>query len=1168
MHRVTCGTCGASNAEGRKFCGQCGAPLARVCPSCGTPNPPQDKYCGECGSGLDTATPPDAPAPPPPTATVDVLATERRLVSVLFLDLVGFTTISEQHDAEEMRSLLSAYFETARTIIERHGGAVEKFIGDAVMAVWGTPVAHEDDAERAVRTALELVDAVQALGRSEGVPLQARGGVLTGEAATMPGAVAEGMVTGDMVNTASRLQSAAEPGSVFVGEATFRATSRAIAFDDVGELSLKGKDAPVRAWRALRVVAELGGANRMTIEPPFVGRAEELRLLKDLLHATGREGKARLVSITGIGGIGKSRLVWELEKYTDGLTDTIYWHQGRCPSYGEGITFWALGEMVRMRAGIAETDLPAQARGKLDQALQRWIPDAEERSWAEPRLRFLLALIDERPTGGRDELFAAWRLLFERISEESTTVLVFEDIQWADAGLLDFIESMLEWSRARPILIVTLARPELTDRRPDWGAKQRSFIAIHLERLPDDAIGELVTGLVLGAPDDAVAAIVGRAEGVPLYAVETLRMLADRGALRAGEGVYELAGPLTDLQVPETLQALIASRLDALDPGDRRLVQDASVLGQSFTSGALAALADQPQEAIEDRLRELVRREILRSDADPRSPERGQWAFTQGLLREVAHGMLAKSERRTRHLAAAHHFEGLDDPELASVVAAHYVEALNSTPAGPDAEALGARARDWLAQAADRATALGSPDQALSLIQQALAIDPPRGERRSLLWQASEAAHDALRNDEYRSALLEVADLAHEDDDAVGEARALGRLTRRIGIEDPAVAALLVARLRGLAEHPDPRVQAEVAHGTGVNAFFEGDYEGALRSIEAALTSWESLDDEEMLLVAIMHKVTLLGAVGRHREATMLMRGYTEEVRRSGDLRAIARALFTAGVVYIADDPRAALEASVESAEVSRRSGHWSEELEVLGNGVESAIDLGDWGTAQEMLARLGELSSAQRELLVLNQALLAAYRGETDETIDEVLAMAPHANPMMRAWEQRVRAVVATNRGDADAGYAAAMAAIEIAPSGMNSPAALWAAGHAALWDPIDGATTVARLRTAIDLTSSHRGAWIANVRRSLEAAIAGIEGRDEDAAAAYAESLRTWRSLQLPFDHAMTVADAVSVVDAAILPDGAVDDARAFLQRIGAGPLLSRLDRAIIGGTADIEA
>ena len=352
---MNCAECGTWNDPDRKFCMECGAALVQVCPVCGTPNPPQGKFCGECGAALRASTPGTRSSAGRRSA---MRLTERRLVSVLFADLVSFTTLSEQRDAEDMRILMDAYFTAARTAIERHGGVVEKFIGDAVMAVWGTPVTHEDDAERAVRAALELVDAVAVLGTSRGVPLQVRVGILTGEAATAPGAGNQAMVTGDMVNTASRLQSAAPPGGVLVGAATHRAASGAIAFEEVGDLVLKGKEEPVRAWRALRVVAERHGQNRMAIEPPFVGRAEELRLMKDLLHATGREGRSRVVSVHGIGGIGKSRLAWELQKYVDGLSEGMYWHHGRCPSYGDGVTFWALGEMVRMRAGIAEVDAP------------------------------------------------------------------------------------------------------------------------------------------------------------------------------------------------------------------------------------------------------------------------------------------------------------------------------------------------------------------------------------------------------------------------------------------------------------------------------------------------------------------------------------------------------------------------------------------------------------------------------------------------------------------------------------------------------------------------------------------------------------------------------------------------------------------------------------------
>ena len=370
-----------------------------------------------------------------------------------------------------MRELLSRYFDTAKTLIGRYGGTVEKFIGDAVMAAWGTPAATEDDAERAVRAALDLVAAVEVLGHEVGAPeLAARAGVMTGETAVTLGAEGEGMVAGDLVNTASRVQSAAEPGTVLVGEATRRASEAAIAYQAAGAHELKGKSEPVELWRALRVISERKGAHRSVgLEAPFVGRDRELRLVKDLFHASADERKAHLVSVTGIAGIGKSRLAWEFSKYIDGLADDVYWHRGRCLAYGEGVTYWALADMIRMRSRIAEDEPPDSALRKLRATLSEHLLDAGERSFVEPRLAQLLGL-EEHRAADKADLFAAWRLFFERLADAFPTVLLFEDLQWADASLLDFVEYLLEWSRSSPLYVVTLARPELAERRPTWGA--------------------------------------------------------------------------------------------------------------------------------------------------------------------------------------------------------------------------------------------------------------------------------------------------------------------------------------------------------------------------------------------------------------------------------------------------------------------------------------------------------------------------------------------------------------------------------------------------------------------------------------------------------------------------------------------------------------------------
>src|SRR6476646_1877601 len=401
------------------------------------------------------------------------------------------------------------------------------------MAVWGTPTATEDDAERAVRAALDLVAAVSALGDDVGAPeLAARAGVLTGEAAVNLRAVGEGMVAGDLVNTAARIQSAAQPGTVFVGDATRRATEQTVVYEDAGLHELKGKEGATQLFRALRVAAGRRGALKSTgLEAPFVGRDRELRLVKELFHAAADEQTAHLVSILGIAGIGKSRLAWEFYKYFDGLADTVYWHRGRCLAYGEGVTYWALADMVRMRARIAEEDDEVTARAKLDTTLSEHLLDADERAFVEPKLAHLIGLGEEGGSHERHDLFAAWRLFFERLAATYPTVLVFEDMHWADSSLLDFVEYMLDWSRSSALFVVTHARPELLDRRPGWGARHRNFTSLHLGALPDQAMVELLEGFVPGLPDDLRAQILVRAEGVPLYAVETVCMLLDRGLL-------------------------------------------------------------------------------------------------------------------------------------------------------------------------------------------------------------------------------------------------------------------------------------------------------------------------------------------------------------------------------------------------------------------------------------------------------------------------------------------------------------------------------------------------------------------------------------------------------------------------------------------------------------
>ena len=473
------------------------------------------------------------------------------MVTVLFADLVGFTPLSESRDAEEVRELLSRYFETAGSVIERYGGRVEKFIGDAVMALWGAPVAQEDDAERAVRAALDLVSAVQLLGADVGAPdLRLRAGALTGEAAVTMGAEGEGMVAGDLVNTASRVQSAADPGTVLVGDGTRRASSAAIAYEDAGPHELKGKVEPVQLWRALRVIANRGGEGRSAgLEAPFVGRDRELRLVKDLFHATADEGKAHLLSVVGVAGIGKSRLAWEFEKYLDGLVADVWWHKGRCLAYGDAIAYWSLAEMVRMRCRIAEDEPSDSALEKLRAVIGDVVPDAAEQAFVEPRAP--APARPRRPDRARPRgpvLGLAAVLRADGGAGARAAPVRGSPVGGRGAGRVRRVSARVV--AGLPDLRDHARPPRGRRAAPSLGREHRSFTSLFLEPLPGPAVDELLQGLVPGLAEETRARIRDRADGVPLYAVETVRMLLDRGLLERHGDEYRPVGAIEALDVP------------------------------------------------------------------------------------------------------------------------------------------------------------------------------------------------------------------------------------------------------------------------------------------------------------------------------------------------------------------------------------------------------------------------------------------------------------------------------------------------------------------------------------------------------------------------------------------------------------------------------------------
>jgi len=1014
---TVCPNCSAENPAGQRFCGSCGTALAAVCGSCGAENPPGQRFCGSCGASLTAAAPAPEPAAAAPVAAP---VAERRLVSVLFADLVGFTSLSASRDAEDVRELLSRYFDTCRRLIELYGGVVEKFIGDAVMAVWGTPVATEDDAERAVRTALDLVAAVSALGDEVGAPeLQARAGVMTGEAAVNLAAVGEGMVAGDLVNTASRVQSAAEPGSVFVGEGTRRASEGTVVYEEAGSFELKGKEGQTPLWRALRVVSGRGGSLKSEgLEAPFVGRDRELRQIKDLFHVCAEEGRAQLVSVTGIAGIGKSRLAWEFYKYFDGLAQTVYWHRGRCLAYGEGVTYWALADMVRMRCRIAEADPQEEALGKLQAALEEHILDAEERGFVEPRLAQLLGLA-EGGSHERQDLFAAWRLFFERLADTYPTVLAFEDMQWADSSLLDFVEYLLEWSRDKPLFVVTLARPELLEKRPTWGAGHRNFTSLYLEPLSEQAMVELLVGLVPGLPPALRDQILTRAEGVPLYAVETVRMLLDRGLLVEDGSSYKLVGEVDTLEVPETLHALIAARLDGLSAEERRLLGDAAVLGKTFTAQALAALGGLERDQLADLLAGLVRREVLGLQSDPRSPEQGQYSFLQDLLRHVAYETLPRRERREKHLAAAEHLSGtLGEDEVAEVVASHLLDAYRLDPDAGDSEPLRRRAYDSLLRAGERAASLGASAEAQRYFEQAagLALEP--GEQASALSRAGEAAAAAgetARTEELFEQAISLYETAGDTHAAARASSWLALVESRAGRIEPAIERMEEAYALIGEDEPDADLALLILR-LGTFHFFAGNPERAAELNERGLDLAEALRLPELLVRGWGSRAVLISA-RRPEEARRLFQ-YSLETALAHELYSLApTGCANASDLAMQQDEYAEALGSLEQAlAIARRIGDRVGEWFALSEMTYALTMLGRW---DEALAAMAEIPDERigKDVALLSPAdgILVIYlrRGKLDE-----------ARRLLGRFDEVGRS------GDvqAESGYQAACAAVRLA--------------------------------------------------------------------------------------------------------------------------------------------
>ena len=859
------------------------------------------------------------------------------------------------------------------------------------MAVFGAPVAHEDDAERAVRAALAIRDSI-------GEELQIRTAVNTGEALVALGAKpgeGDAMVAGDVVNTAARLQGAAPVNGILVGEGTYRATRQVIDYREAPAVEAKGKAEPVKVWEAVCAKSRFGSDVEQKLRTPLVGRARERGLLADALEHARREQSAQLVTLVGVPGIGKSRLVAELFQITEADEEIISWRQGRSLPYGERASFWALGEIVKAHAGVLESDDTAAAEEKLVAMVGTLGEDAREREWLARHARPLLGL-EAEGQADRDEAFAAWRRLIEAAAEQRPLILVFEDLHWADDGLLDFVDHLADWATTVPLLIVATARPELLDRRPGWGGGKRNAFTLSIGALSNEETAQLLQRLLDRPVLDAEAqqAVLQRAEGNPLYAEEYARMLAEHS-----DG---------DLPLPETVQGLIAARIDALAPKEKSLLQDASVIGKVFWPGALANSDEQVLHALE-------RKEFVRRDRRSAIAGETQYAFLHALVRDVGYGQIPRSERAEKHRRAAEWLASLAGDRAedhAEMLASHYREALAlSEAAGLDASALREPARRAFADAGQRALSLGASRTAYELATEAIALtDEGDEELPALQLLAAYGGRDSLEADVTRllaeavDGFLALGDPARAAETSQvlafeffhrGDVPAADAATRQ-AIELARRAPLSTATARAIAGHARHVVITHAEHAKGVDlarealAFadetsddrlamhalntigmarvFSGD-EGGLEDLEAAAERGREAGAVFELATALNNYASTLAGVGRLEESDARFAETRELCERYG---------LTAGII-------------------------WNEGERVYQRDRRGDLD-GTIAATKRFLAHPAAGESYQRRPVLVCRARALLARGQTAEAVadvEEALSDVSEANTdaQTQAW-------------------------------------------------------------------------------------------------------------------------------------------------------------------------
>jgi class 3 adenylate cyclase/tetratricopeptide (TPR) repeat protein len=1139
------------------------------CPSCGEDNAETARFCSACGAAL-VAEP--APA-----------GEERKVVSVLFVDLVGFTARSDRADPEDVRATLRLYHERLKHEIERFGGTVEKFVGDAVMAVFGAPVAHEDDAERAVRAAIRIVEAIDELNEERpGLDLTVRGAVNTGEAVVSLGArpeAGEGFVTGDVVNVASRLQGVAPVGGLVVGELTYRATRDQIEYEALEPAFVKGKEEPLPIWRVIGARGRFG----VDVEPgaaaPLVGRDHELTLLGDLFRRAVSERSPQLVTLSGEPGVGKSRLVREFYRFVDDLPELVFWRQGRCLPYGEGITFWALGEIVKSHAGILENDTPEEAAAKLAQAVATAATEADEPDWIRARLAPLVGLPEEGEAVEREESFAAWLAFLEAIAATDPFVLVIEDLHWADPAMLAFVEHLADWASGAPLFMLCTARPELYEREPAWGGGKRNHTAVSLSPLSPDETAQLIAALLDQAvlPAETQSALLARAGGNPLYAEEFIRMLVDRGILVRRGATWELAAGEDEIPVPETVQALIAARLDTLPLERKALLQDAAVIGKVFWAGALAEMGDREPRAVREELHELARKELLRPARRSSIDGESEYAFWHLLIRDVAYGQIPRAARAAKHRAAAVWIERIAGERVADsaeLLAYHCEQALElARAAGEDVSELESSTRRFLMLAGERAERLDAA-KALALYQRALGFTPPDDprERVAILLRCARTTWGlGARGVEWCHQALETARAAG---DPLGEGEALAYLSGIAWTRGDTAEQfeLLDEALRILEARPAGPQLARAYTRLAAAEGLAGRTGEATEAVERALPVVREHGSPNDLSILLSFRAQVRidrgdveGGFEDHREALRIALEASPAVR-------VASAHVNLGDnVWFHEGPAKGQELYETAAELAGRRGAAGAERWARMESMWTRFDLGAWDEMLEIGERIldGDPERGTSQISVLAEAYrhdVLLHRGAPDEEGVVESTLVPRAREIGDAQVVvpvfKVASLARLALGDVESAVALVRECDELLRGrpGYRS----WLLDGSARVCLAAGATDL--LRSLVDQGIDHM-TRDANSLTSARAALSECDGDHMSALERYEDAAARWGSFPSVLEHGLALAGAGRCLLALGRSSEATErlrEARERFASLGASPLLAETDELLAHATA----